>query len=273
MQVLTKRHLYNRQIANHYNKDPFAILQTSRDAALHQLKLARGNTPINTLVDVAVGTANSFTDTEESFHVKNYIGNDISPAMLDIAEDAFPRMTRLCHNAADVHKYLSTEYADVIYMHFVMSYVDDYRELLTNIKPLLRDDGLISITTSTYQSLPELQDLIETYLPPIHARTKDDYGVPASREQLVEDLETLGYEVVAQETLKIPLIFRHFREFWNYAYKCGWHIKHKVPVIGEPFNWIVFRLLIAFLQARYPAFRFPQEYTADVAVVLAQKKG
>ncbi len=271
MQVLTKRNLYNSQVASNYNLDPYAILQTSLEAAVDQLKTYHRDKHINTLVDVAVGTGNSFVMTQKWFDVQNYIGNDISSDMLKVAQHKFPRMTQMCRNAADVHQYLSDDYMDVMYMHFVMSYVKDYREMLFNAKPLLRDDGLLSIVTSTGQSLPELQHLISTYLPSTHARTHSEYGVPVSRQQLESDLQAQGFEVVASDSVTIEMVYNNFREFWAYAYKAGWHIKHKIPLAPEPVNWLFFRLFIGFLQIKYSAFRFPMKVTTDIAIVLARK--
>ncbi len=264
---------YDEVMASTYDKDPFGLIASTQEKAFSQLVALLGpRAKVSRLLDVALGTGESFVRARELFEVGELIGNDLSAQMLSYSAKKVSDFQAIQGSALDVGQRLSAGSVDVVLVHLVLSYVD-LQALLDELMPVLKPGGVISITTSTKAHLRDIQDRVlkgASYLYP--TKMMGALAVPDDAHHLEQVLEASGFSVVAKETIAKELMWEDFDSLWEYAAEVGWHVQY-TQFTG--YRWLdksLFRALCFLLDKCHPDLSFPLRGTTDLAVLTAKKK-
>lgn len=269
---------YTKKIAEHYGKDCFNLLEDSQKLVHNQLvdvlKLQNGHCRIDKLLDVAVGLGGAFVHADKHFEVKQFIGNDYSLEMLKRAKTVFPNFDAMHANCVDIDKHLPKESVDVVYAHYVLSYVNTV-SLLRAINNVLKNRGYLSIATSTWDNLRDLQELVEKEAPLLFNRDKyigrDKGSIPLDKDHLINLLQQAGFEILSVGAVQKKISMRSFDEFWLYFAESGWYLQ-AARITGSLFfdKWL-WRAKLALLTLFSKNLKFPLRCTTDLCVITARK--
>ncbi len=258
-------------MAETYSTDPFNIISSSLEKALIQVEKNLKEDGIDLLVDVALGAGESFVRSDKTLNVKKYIGNDLSAKMLELAKKNFPRFTPICDNAVNINNHLSEQSVDLLYVHFVFAYLY-YESFIPQIKELLKPGGYLSIVTTNTNNLAEIHQVLFRKISYFY---RDIYDLmdtmPSSTENLAKQAEEWGLEVVEVESMKMPIEFLNFEDFWVYGYKGGWHIQ-SLDLFGSEFlDKLWTRSLAWLIQLFVKELRYPLRGSTNISIMLLRK--
>lgn len=269
---------YNK-IAHSYDEhaDAFNLLTSSRFSAKQQIESYFGEARDDkSVLDIGVGSGIFLSELEaEVFNVAHFVGLDISESMLKIARDNLPKLRTLCGTVDHIARDLQGEYYDLIVAHFVLAYVD-LGQFLQKTSPCLKDDGVISVVTTTYESFPAFQDNIKYLVAQGSAWSplfKNLYQsaikrtlTPLSYADIEKTAQAAGFTVMQHQHLETTIKFDTPKKLVDFAVKGGWLLNafdcRWMPVT---FWYYLMRLLCKGY------FRFPYEDQHVVEVVLLKK--
>ncbi|MCH9643465.1 MAG: class I SAM-dependent methyltransferase [Gammaproteobacteria bacterium] len=265
-------------MATKYSEDPYDLLKASQDLVHQQLAKTlydhQGHYHIDCLLDVAVGLGKGFTQAAEQFNVKKFIGNDYSQVMLKHAQKNFPNFKPIHGNCIDIDKQVNAKSVDVVYAHYVLSYVNALK-LFESIYKVLKPGGYISIATSTWENLRDCQELIQQELPLLFNRDKyiKQYNgmIPLNAEHVQQILQQSGFDNFVVGHVKKEIAFSSFNMFWAYFAEAGWHVQASRITGNTKIDKTLWRIKIALLHVFSKKLRFPVSFTTNLCVITAQK--
>jgi ubiquinone/menaquinone biosynthesis C-methylase UbiE len=212
--------LYDQLVAEKYDLDPFGILAESRQVALDQLADALGPAPA--VLDLGCGTGRWLEAVGRRCPGATLHGLDPSRAMLDIAARRCA-MKSLCADALEAEQVIDPHSLDLVTMQFIFAYVEP-EAVLHEARRLLKPNGLLSVVTSTFETLPTISNLGKMFITDdqIHGSVR----LPETGDAFVGQLTELGFEVVHAQPLLHELSFANFPELYEFAVPSGWLVQH-----------------------------------------------
>lgn len=247
--------LYNQRVAATYDEDCLGLLAGARRLAIAQL-VASDLAPTATVLDLGVGTGESLCALLPRFPHGRKIGIDLSGKMIEAAQRKLAFEAHV-DDACNVGAHVPAGSVDLVLAHFLTSFVSRPR-LFSAAATALRPGGLFSVVSTTTEAFLKIRNWIGQFL-------DDPAGVQAANPSpetgaaLAEELRTAGFEILAIETFRQPVIFASFEETIGWGIRSGF-FAHSIEAIGLD------RLApIAHLPGIFP---FEEEYVG-VAILAA----
>lgn len=262
--------VYNR-VADRYDQDWSGIYANSRRHCLRQIatELAPTDSPLD-VVDLGIGTGNALRDLRSRIPLGRCTGFDLSRGMLDQAAHKLgPGVSLIRDDAKNAADYLAPASQDLVLCHFLLSFVDPERMFEIAFR-LLRPGGVLSLATSTRQSLRELSRGRFRRASKVLGvrRSLQKAHTPRDHRHCQRMLEAHGFDVAAEHLHRQPLRFESFDDVRNWALNSGW-----IPsALDDPtgLRIVCGSAAIACVELlMYPLY--PVEAVTDISIVLARK--
>ena len=262
--------VYNR-VAPRYDEDWSGIYAAARARCMRQIaaQLDATDKPLE-IVDLGVGTGNSLADLRRLVPLGNCTGFDLSTGMLTEAAHKLKNDATLIQaDAINASTYLKPASIDLALCHFILSFVDTDR-LLQMLQGLLKPGGLVSLATSTQQSLRELHSgrfrrsgqLLGV------RRSLRKAATPVDHQQCLETLQSHGFEIVVEHLHRQPICFESFSDVRDWALNSGWVALSLEGQTGlrVACATVAFALARVFMHPLYPI-----NAVNEISIVLARK--
>ncbi len=262
--------VYNR-VADRYDEDWSGIYANARTHCIRQImdQLDTADRPLD-VVDFGIGTGNALSDLRRFAQLGRCTGFDLSAGMLAQAERKLDGNVHLIRDdAIRAPDYLQAQSNDLALCHFLLSFVDADR-LLDVAHGLLRPGGMLSLATSTQQSLHELtlgRYRRASKLLGVERMLRKS-NVPVDHRHCQAMLQRHGFEIVAEHLQRQPLCFESFEDVRNWALNSGW-----IPAVLDDRTGLriacgsaAIALVELFLYPLYPV-----RAATDISIVLARK--
>lgn len=277
MSMNTLSHTIQRQydeiIAKHYDLDPQSVLGDSLGRAIAQLRrqaiVGAGDSTLDVL-DVGLGTG-LFMDRllAAAKGQARPFGLDLSEKMAEIARQRIPSLQAAVGDAAKLDTYFSGQSFDLICTHFITGFVP-MKVLAPKIHSRLNQGGCWSLVGGTMGGFPALQaeadrPIVRKAFGGKKLSLEEVACNPAGRDEIVQTLESAGFEVLEAETFEPHLVFKDLDEFLAFAYRGGW-LTPFVEKLGLHEAGMIKRMVLNLLC-------FPIEDHHNIEIVLARKVG
>jgi ubiquinone/menaquinone biosynthesis C-methylase UbiE len=250
--------IYDRYVADHYDKDPFGIIGSSRILAARQVaRFLREESPH--VIDLGMGTGEMLLSLRDMFPQAHMHGLDISAKMVEIARRKLRNAYLVQGDATSHWEELAPASMDLAVTHFVLNYVDHQR-LAETITRFLRPGGLWSITTTTAESFPYLQKLALNFVD--QATLRGQYNVPEHADQLEQLLLRNTFRVRERLVTEQSIEFNDLDQLLDFALHAG---------------WFACELLVRLTSSQLSEYRqltrafFPIRDVAKITICLAEK--
>ena len=261
------------QVADQYDQDWSGLYAAARAKSIEQIRHRLGDPQrqIDT-VDLGVGTGNVLRDLQQSILLGSCTGFDISRGMLAQAARKTGSSVKLIHaDAANATDYLQQQSQDLVLCHFLLSFMD-MTDLLGLAQRLLRPGGLLSLATSTQESLSELHSVHfprASRLIGVKASLRRA-STPRNHQQCLQALESMGFEIVEDSLQRQAVSFDSFDDVRRWALDSGWAASFLDDPMGmrKFYGRLAFALGELFIHPFYPV-----DATNEISVVLARKPG
>lgn len=216
---MNAKDLYDKVISENYAQDCFQLLNQSRAIAISQIQRNIVNLkPVN-ILDLALGTGEALLVLQKLFPQANFLGIDISQEMIAIAKNKL-RLNTFHDDARNLEKYLEPNSIDIALMHFVLAYVAP-EEIIPVAARVLRQGGLLSVASSTYDCFKKLQGLNKQLMP--ENNLGDNSLIPPQTpDELKKILNQNKLEILEVRDLKLTVNFPSFEEIYTWGIKSGW---------------------------------------------------
>lgn len=230
MQTDTIQRQYDEVIAPHYDLDPQSLTGDSLSKAIEQIhtqtELSAAETALK-ILDVGCGTG-MFCErlrSEAGLSIEPY-GLDLSQKMTEIAGERIPDMVLAVDDAANLDEHFQSVAFDMICTHFMTGFVP-MKVLAAKIFSKLRPGGYWSFVGGTMGGFPNLQKKADLKILKMifGGKSIDRHSIasnPEDETEVVETLESHGFEVCVSETFKPEVKFANFDEFMDFGYRGGW---------------------------------------------------
>lgn len=262
--------VYDR-VANRYDNDWSGIYATSRAHCIRQIvRYFESDRHSIDAVDFAIGTGNAFYDLRQHFQLGNCTGFDISGGMLSLAAGKLSQDVHLIQqDAIHAAEYVPHESMDLAMSHFLLNFVELDQLLGTSLK-LLRPGGVLSLVTSTQQSLAELhtERFPKTARLLGAKRSLKQMSTPETHQQCLEKLQEKGFEIVEQKLWRQPVSFESFDDIRSWAVDSGWMVSSLDRKLG--LRIALGRVMVGLLERSMHPF-YPLEGSTEISIVLARK--
>jgi len=230
MQSNTIQRQYDEVIAPHYDLDPQSVTGDSLSKAIDQIhtraELSAAEIPLK-ILDVGCGTGMfcGRLRNEAGMPIEPY-GLDLSRKMVDIAGERIPDMVLAVDDAARLNEHFQDVAFDMICTHFMTGFVP-MKVLAPKIASKLRAGGYWSFVGGTMGGFPNLQKKADMkFLKMVFGgKSVDRQSLvtnPTDEAEVVETLNSFGFDVCISETFKPEVNFANFDEFMDFAYRGGW---------------------------------------------------
>jgi len=262
---------YNR-IAQDYDNDWNNIYKDTRAISISQIIEHCGDRTLDTALDLAVGTGNSFADLEPHISIRRRTGNDLSSQMLKQAARKIQGPVEfICDDARNILNHVPPGSQDLILCHYLFSYLDR-DHILDIVFKLLKPGGLISMATTTKKNLLELSTGRFRHTGRLF-RVGDHLGkvdTPENHEACLNILATHRFQVVQHSNFRKEALFRSFDDVTSWAIDSGWAAQYFDS--GFRLKALLGRLIFAGAAAvMHPLY--PIIAHSDISIVLAAKSG
>lgn len=263
-------HIYDR-VAGSYDNDWSGIYATSRAQCIRQIVSHFGNDHQSIdAVDYAIGTGNAFSDLRQHFILGDCTGFDISKGMLSLAERKLAREVNLIQqDAKRATDFVPPESVDLTMSHFLLNFVE-MDHLLNSSLILLRPGGVLSLITSTQQSLCELHTGRFRYIGRLLGvkRSLKKMSIPENHHQCLQKLTQHGFVIIDETLRREQLIFESFYDLQSWSIDSGWVVSSfdKKLELRIALGRIMIGILRIVMHPLYPIHA-----TTEISIVLARK--
>ena len=210
--------LYDEIVSENYDQDCFQLLNKSRAIVISQIQRNTMNFKAVNILDLALGTGEILLGVKKSFPKANFSGIDVSQKMIDIAKNKL-QIATFHDDARNVEKYVEPNSIDIAFMHFVLSYVPP-EEIIPVASRVLRQGGLLSVASSTYNSFKQLQNLSKQLMP--EKDLKSYSHTPQTPDELKKILNQNKLEIIEDQDLRQTVDFFSAEELYSWGMKSGW---------------------------------------------------
>lgn len=222
---LKEGNFYFEDVASSYSNDPFGITHDLHKQVYELIKpILPKDTPFEVL-DLPCGTGDMLKLIRNDFPEGKLSALDLSQDMIEEARKKFPegRIDFRQGNALEVDEIFEGKKFDLICLHLIFGYVDP-RVLLEKCKKILKPGGHISIITSTWESLPQIQNYSFRFYSKEevqgHAYCPKD---GADTDKIASDA---GFVKVNELRATKDLHFETYKDFYIFAHDGGWFTQY-----------------------------------------------
>lgn len=267
---LTK-HFYNRIAAN-YDKDWSGIYTNTRSIGISQIIEHYNGRAVETALDLAVGTGNSFSDLDGHLRIGSRTGNDISSEMLKQAANKVQGpITFICDDARNILNHVPPNSQDLILCHYLFSYLDIHQVLKT-VSQLLKPGGLVSVMTTTKRNLLELSTGRFRLTGRLFRVGKhlNRVATPNDHKACLSIMAAHGFNVLQQNNYSKKVVFNSFDDVTAWSVDSGWAAQYFDSG---------FRLKVSLGRAIFAGAAvvmhplYPITAHCDISIVTAEKSG
>ena len=219
--------IYDEHVADTYDKDEWGLLTGVRNLALAQIK-ASALPADATIVDLGAGTGLTLAALTDRFPQSRMVAIDLSARMLEVAQ----KRLQLEAHVDDVHnigQHVAPASVDLALAHFLTTFVDRPR-LFRATAATLRPDGLLSVVATTGEAFGAIRRNVDRLLGQ-GGLTKELSPAPDTAEALAAELRAAGFEIVAQEIFRKPVVFDNFDAGLKWGKESGF-FTHIVESLG-----------------------------------------
>jgi len=219
--------LYDEHVADTYDADALGLLTGVRDLALAQIK-GTALPASATIVDLGAGTGLTLAALTGRFPQSRMIAIDLSARMLEVAK----KRLQLEAHVDDVHnieQHVAPASVDLALAHFLTTFVDRPR-LFRATAATLRPDGLLSVVATTGEAFRGVRHHVDRLLGQ-GGLTKELSPAPDTAEALAAELRGAGFEIVASEIFRKPVVFDNFDAGLKWGKESGF-FAHVVESLG-----------------------------------------
>ena len=272
MSTQTIHRAYNDVVASHYDLDPQGVIGRSLDCAVHQLQsedLLGATRELLHVLDIGMGTGLFLGKLKQAAGDQIVpFGIDLAEKMVENARKRLPDLVAAVGDAAQLDAYFPGQQFDCICTHFITGYVP-MRVLAPKIFGRLKAGGYWSLVGGTKAAYPALQakgdSRLLRWLAGAGSRKVDETVLnPADLQEVVDTMESHGFEVRFGESFRPDLKFNDFDQFMEFAYRGGW----LTPLIeslglhraGSAKRWLFNRLV------------FPVADSHNIVIALGRKR-
>ena len=220
-------------VARHYNSEDGIIATKNRlvvDALLR--RFGDRAAPLN-VVDLGVGDGALLAHLQALPQPLSMTGLDISPAMLKRAAERVP-LTAVLASAEHAAAHLPAARFDLVLAHFILAYVRP-PVLLAQARALLAPQGLLSLVGTTTEGGAPYYAALDKHFHRSRHPLKRAIGWAADRAlarshmpsdglALQSDIEDAGLQVLARQTLRIPISFESPQAAYRFGIDEGWAV-------------------------------------------------
>jgi SAM-dependent methyltransferase len=219
--------LYDEHVADTYDADALGLLTGVRNLSLAQIK---GSTlaPDATIVDLGAGTGLTLAALTGRFPQSRMIAIDLSARMLEVAKQRLPVEAHV-DDVHNIEKHVAPASVDLALAHFLTTFVDRPR-LFRATAATLRPDGLLSVVATTGEAFGGIRRNVDRLLGQ-GGLTKELSPAPDTAEALAAELRAAGFEIVAQEIFRKPVVFDNFDAGLKWGKESGF-FTHIVEGLG-----------------------------------------
>jgi ubiquinone/menaquinone biosynthesis C-methylase UbiE len=216
---------YFEDIASAYSNDPFGIISSLHDEAYDLIKPFFNKEESFKVLDLPCGTGDMLKRIRNDFPKGQLSALDLSQEMIDEAKKKFPEggIDFRQGDALKVDEIFEGEKFDMILLHLIFGYVDP-NELLNRCKKLLKPNGKISIITSTWESLPQIQKYSFKFY------SKEEVQSHAYCPKDGPDTDKIatraGFSKLNEKVVSKDLHFKNYSEFYKFAHDGGWFTQY-----------------------------------------------
>jgi len=219
--------LYDEHVADTYDADALGLLTGVRNLALAEIK-ATTLPPDATIVDLGAGTGLTLAALVDRFPQGRMVAIDLSARMLEVAQ----KRLKLEAHVDDVHNignHVAPASVDLALAHFLTTFVDRPK-LFRATAATLRPDGLLSVVSTTREAFRGVRTNVDRLLGQGGLMGELSPG-PETGDTLAAELRAAGFEIVAQETFRKPVVFQSFKEGLKWGKESGF-FAHVVESLG-----------------------------------------
>lgn len=220
--------LYDEHVADTYDADTLGLLTGVRSLALAQIK-ATALPPDATLVDLGAGTGLTLAALTERFPQSRMIAIDLSARMLEVAKKRLKLEAAHVDDVHNIAQHVAPASVDLALAHFLTTFVDRPK-LFRATAATLRPDGLLSVVGTTREAFRGVRTHVDRLLGQGGLTGELSPG-PETADTLAAELRAAGYEIVAQETFRKPVVFQSFKEGLKWGKESGF-FAHVVESLG-----------------------------------------
>jgi SAM-dependent methyltransferase len=251
--------LYDEHVADTYDEDALGLLTGVRNLALAQI---RGTAlPADaTLVDLGAGTGLTLAALADRFPQGRMVAIDLSARMLEVAKKRL-HLEAHVDDVCNIGKHVAPASVDLALAHFLTTFVDRPK-LFVATATTLRPDGLLSVVATTGEAFGSIRRNVDRLLGQ-GGLTKELSPAPDTAEALAAELRAAGYEIVAQEIFRKPVVFDNFDAGLKWGKESGF-FAHIVESLGA----IKIGLLRVLTRGMFP---FHDEYVG-VAILARPRR-
>jgi SAM-dependent methyltransferase len=172
-------------------------------------------------------------------------------------------------DATRAAEYVPQGSIDLAMSHFLLNFVELDQLLQTSLK-LLRPGGVLSLVTSTQQSLAELHtDRFPKTARLLGAkRSLNQMSTPQNHQQCLEKLRAQGFEIVEENLWRQPVSFNSFDDIRSWAVDSGWMVSSFDKNLG--LRMALGRAIVGIFELSMHPF-YPLEASTEISIVLARK--
>ncbi len=218
--------MYDQHV-HKYDVDRLAVLSTARATSLAQVDATHAQP--GAILDVGCGTGLWLAAAAQRFPGARLVGLDPSHVMLDAAVTR-AKIEPLCCDALEAERHLAAGSVDLLAMHFIFAYVSP-AAALAQAHRLLTPGGLVSVVSSTYESLANAAAVGESFLSDAQ-KAETHLPLPATEAALHAVLDEAGFDIVDSQPMSRELEFANYEEFYEFAVPGGWLVQH-ADILGK----------------------------------------
>jgi SAM-dependent methyltransferase len=218
---------YDEVIASRYDFDPQGLTGKALDRAVAMMEGRLPGEPDELplkVLDLGCGTGLWLEKLRNAGVKLQPYGLDLSKKMVEVAHTRIPDLVSEVDDAAKLDDYFPEGNFDLVGTHFITGFVP-LEVLAPKVHQKLAPGGLWSVMGATRGGFPELQRKASS-APCRWLFGKLDVAkqvcVPADQNEVARTLQQHGYSVRHCENVRLPVSFRTFDEFMEFAYFGGW---------------------------------------------------
>lgn len=256
-----------------------SIYRSARESAFGQIEefLAQRKDQKTRIIEFGIGPGELLSRVAKLEGDFDFTGVDLSEGMLKRAAEKVPLRTIQC-SATEIGPHVEGEKFDLIIVHFLLAYVN-LAEFLKVASPLLAEGGVISIVTSTNETLTDPESGISTLIGKMktakHPLRRWAAGLiengiqqtttPDDIAQIKSAIEPHGLQIRNRTQGRFPMQLDNGKDAYEHCVEDGWFVN------GIPTVLLSIPLLAVIVQKLLNLAYYPIHWPHVVETVIIEQ--